>query len=129
MYCQGLKSALRPSESTVQAPSVMSCHLADTFIQSDLQLIRLSNVGLRALLKGPTAVQTMATPGIEPLTLRVQVKYLNHYATGYPVGSEWKLNSGVSQSAFELAIVCLLAGVCLWLDERQGYAELANWTW
>ena len=42
----------------------ITCHLADAFIQSDLQLIRLSrrhtpwsNVGLRALLKGPTAVQ------------------------------------------------------------------------
>ena len=37
----------------------ITCHLADAFIQSDLQLIRLSrrhtpwsNVGLRALLKG-----------------------------------------------------------------------------
>ena len=41
----------------------ITCHLA-AFIQSDLQLIRLSrrhtpwsNVGLRALLKGPTSVQ------------------------------------------------------------------------
>ena len=45
----------------------MSCHLADAFIQSDLQLIRLSrrhtswsNVGLRASLKGPTAVQILS---------------------------------------------------------------------
>ena len=35
-------------------------------------------MGLRALLKGPTAVQII--PGIEPPTLRGQVKYLNHYA-------------------------------------------------
>ena len=42
---------------------IITYHLADTFIQSNLQLIRLSrrhtpwsNVGLRALLKGPTAV-------------------------------------------------------------------------
>ena len=45
------------------------CHLADAFIQSDLQLIRQSrrhtpwsNVGLRALLKGPTAVQILSWP-------------------------------------------------------------------
>ena len=45
------------------------CHLADAFIQSDLQLIRLSrrhtpwsNVGLRALLKGPTAVRISSWP-------------------------------------------------------------------
>ena len=44
-------------------------HLADAFIQSDLQLIRLSrrhtpwsNVGLRALFKGPTAVQILLWP-------------------------------------------------------------------
>ena len=43
--------------------------LADAFIQSDLQLIRLSrrhtpwsNVGLRALLKGPTTVQILLWP-------------------------------------------------------------------
>ena len=47
----------------------ITCHLADAFIQSDLQLIRLSrrhtpwsNVGLRALLKGPTAVQILSWP-------------------------------------------------------------------
>ena len=47
----------------------MSCHLADVFIQSDLQLIRLSrrhtpwsNVGLRALVKGPAAVQILSWP-------------------------------------------------------------------
>ena len=62
-------------------PSYIICHLADSFIQSNLQLIRLSrrhtpwsNVGLRALLKGPTSVQVVTTPGIEPLTLWVQVK-------------------------------------------------------
>ena len=43
---------------------IITCHLADAFIQSDLQLFRLSrrhtpwsNVGLRALLKGASAVQ------------------------------------------------------------------------
>ena len=47
----------------------ITCHLAGAFIQSDLQLIRLSrrhtpwsNVGLRALLKGPTAVQILSWP-------------------------------------------------------------------
>ena len=59
------------------------CHLADAFIQSDLQLIRLSrrhtpwsNVGLRALAQGPNSCADLivATPGIEPPTLRVQVK-------------------------------------------------------
>ena len=44
-------------------------HLAEAFIQSDLQLIRLSrryipwsNVGLRALLKGPKAGQVLSRP-------------------------------------------------------------------
>ena len=55
---------------------VMSCHLVDAFIQSDLQLIRLSrrhtpwsNVGFRALLKGPTAAQILSWPhrGSHPL--------------------------------------------------------------
>ena len=47
----------------------ITSHLADACIQSDLQLIRLSrrhtpwsNVGLRALLKGPTAVQILSWP-------------------------------------------------------------------
>ena len=47
----------------------ITCNLAEVFIQSDLQLIRLSrrqtpwsNVGLRALLKGPTAVQILSWP-------------------------------------------------------------------
>ena len=45
----------------------ITCHLADAFIQSNLQLSRLirrhapwSNVGLRALLKGPIAVQILS---------------------------------------------------------------------
>ena len=49
--------------------SIITCHLADAFIQSDLQLIRLSrrhthwsNVGLRVCLKGPTAVQILSWP-------------------------------------------------------------------
>ena len=68
-------------------------HLADAFIQRDLQLIRLSrrptpwsNVGLRALLKSPAAMQIVASPGIEPPTLRVQVKLLNRYTIGCPLG-------------------------------------------
>ena len=42
----------------------ITCHLSDAFIQNDFQLIRLSrsNVGLRALLKGPTAVQILSWP-------------------------------------------------------------------
>ena len=47
----------------------ITCHLTDAFIQSDLQLIRLSrrhtpwsNVELRALLKGLTAVQILSWP-------------------------------------------------------------------
>ena len=55
-------------------------HLADAFIQSDLQLIRLSMRQFpleQCGVKGPTAVQILSwdrTPGIEPPTLRVQVK-------------------------------------------------------
>ena len=47
----------------------ITCDLTDPFIQSDLQLIRLSrrhtprsNEGLRALLKGATAVQILSWP-------------------------------------------------------------------
>ena len=47
----------------------VTCHLADAFIQSDLQLIRpskrhtpWSDVGLRASLKGPTAVRILSWP-------------------------------------------------------------------
>ena len=46
---------------------IITLHLADAFIQSDLQLIRISrrhtpwcNVGLRALLKGSSAVQILS---------------------------------------------------------------------
>ena len=52
-----------------KATHYIACHLADAFIQSDLQLIRLSrrhtpwsDVGLRASLKGPTAVQILSWP-------------------------------------------------------------------
>ena len=38
------------------------CILHYAFIQSDLQLIRLSDVGLRALLKGSSAVQILSWP-------------------------------------------------------------------
>ena len=58
-----------PPDRSVSLVCYITCHLADTFIQSDLQLIRLSmrhtpwsNVGLRALLKGPTAVQILSWP-------------------------------------------------------------------
>ena len=60
----------------------LRAHLADAFIQSDLQLIRLSrrhtpwsNVGVEGLVQGPNSCADLivATPGIEPPTLRVQV--------------------------------------------------------
>ena len=68
-------------------------HLADTFIQSYLQLIWLSRrhspleqCGVKGLAQGPNCADLIvATPGIEPPTLQVQVKQLNHYATGYPI--------------------------------------------
>ena len=54
----------REEEIEVGVDHYITCNLADAFIQSDLLLIRLSrrhtpwsNVGLRALLKGPTAGQ------------------------------------------------------------------------
>ena len=57
------------SEATNSWLDYITCHLADAFIQSNLQLIRLSrrhtpwsNVGLRALLRGPTAVQILSWP-------------------------------------------------------------------
>ena len=71
--------------------SYMTCHLANTFIQSNLQLIQLSRshfpleqCGVKGLAQGSNSCADliMATPGIEPPTLRVQVKSLNHYATG-----------------------------------------------
>ena len=61
----------------------ITCHLADAFIQSNLQLTRLSrrhtpwsNVGVKGLAQGPNSCADLivATPGIEPLILRVQVK-------------------------------------------------------
>ena len=57
-------------------------YFADTFIQSNLQLIRLSRgqspleqCGVKGLVQGPNgcADLSMATPGIEPPTLRVPV--------------------------------------------------------
>ena len=79
--------------NTAWVQHYITCHLADSFIQSDLQLIRLSRrhspleqCGAKGLAQGPNSCADliMATPGIEPPTLRVQVKYLNHYATGCP---------------------------------------------
>ena len=61
----------------------ITCHLADAFIQSDLQLIRLSRrhtpleqCGVKGLAQGPNSCADLivATTGIEPPTLRVQVK-------------------------------------------------------
>ena len=84
--------------------SYITCHLADAFIQRDLQLIRLSRrhftleqCGVKGLAQGPNsgADLIMATPGIEPLTLQVQVNYLNHYSTGCPLP-----NSYLTQNPF-----------------------------
>ena len=69
----------------------ITCNLADTFIQSDLQLSRLSRrhspleqCGVKGLAQGPNncADLIVAAPGLEPPTLRVQVKLLNRYAAG-----------------------------------------------
>ena len=67
-----LSTRISPSvarERTFTALHYVTCNLADAFIQSDLQLTRLSrrhipwsNLGLRALLKGPTAVQILSWP-------------------------------------------------------------------
>ena len=55
------------------------CNLADAFVQSDLQLIRLSrrhmpwsNVGVKGLAQRPNSCADliMAAPGIEPPILR-----------------------------------------------------------
>ena len=71
---------------------VITCHLADAVIQSDLQLIRLSRrhfpleqCGVKGLAQGPNSCADLivAALGIELPTLRVQVKLLNHYATGF----------------------------------------------
>ena len=72
----------------------ITCHLADAFIQSDLQWIRLSrrhtpwsNVGLRASLKGPTAVQILSWPhqgsnprpcGSQSISLTAMLQAYNH---------------------------------------------------
>ena len=57
----------------------ITCNLADSFILSR----RHFPLGLA---QGPNSCTDliMATSGIKPPTLRVQVKYLNHYATGCP---------------------------------------------
>ena len=59
-------------------------YLADAFLQSNLQFIWLnspwSNVGWRALLKGPTAawISLCLKPGLEPPTFQFAVNQLNH---------------------------------------------------
>ncbi|KAJ8248666.1 hypothetical protein COCON_G00233760 [Conger conger] len=71
-------------------------HLADTLIQSGIQLIRLSRrqsspeqCWVKGLAQRPNGCVDLivATLGLEPLTWRVPVIYLNHYATGCPVVS------------------------------------------
>ena len=59
----------------------ITCHLADAFIQSDLQLIDyaghiLGAMWVKGLAQGPNSCADIivATPGIESPTLRVQVK-------------------------------------------------------
>ena len=93
-WLPGIRRSQSASERLLPLHCI-TCHLADAFIQSDLQLIRLSrrhtprsNVGLRAFAQGPNSCADLivATPGIEPPTLRVQVQYLNRYATGCPLG-------------------------------------------
>ena len=63
-----------------------TCHLADAFIQSDLQLIRLSRrhcpleqCGVKGLAHGPNSCADliMAAPGIEPPMLRFKSCSLN----------------------------------------------------
>ena len=81
-----------PTGTSRQVPlHYITCHLADAFIQSDLQLIRLSRrhspqeqCGVKGLAQGSNSCADLivATPGIEPPTLRVQVQWLKHYATG-----------------------------------------------
>ena len=68
-YCSDNQPINATGSSAVCVFVNFTCHLADAFIQSDLQLIRLSrrhtpwrNVGLRALLKCPTAVQISPWP-------------------------------------------------------------------
>ena len=68
------------------------CYLVDSVIQSDLQLIRLirrhtplEQCGVKGLAQGPSScADLMATPGLEPPTFRVPVRWLSHEASGFP---------------------------------------------
>ena len=60
---------------------IITCHLADAFIQSNLQLSYrrhspLEQCGVKGLAQGlnSCAYLIVATPGIEPPTLQVQVQ-------------------------------------------------------
>ena len=65
--------------------------MTDAFIQSDLQLIRLrrrhsplEQCGVKGFVQGPNSRADLiaAAPAMEPATLPVRVKQLNHDATG-----------------------------------------------
>ena len=81
------------------AMNQVTLHLADAFFQSGLQLIGLSRwhfpleqCGVKGLAQGSNscAELIMAIPGIEPPTLRVQVKLCYAtYATGCPLVAVW----------------------------------------
>ena len=98
----------------------ITCHLADAFIQSDLQLIRLgrrhtpwSNVGLRALLKGPTAVQILSWPHLGS----------NHRPCGSKPSS---LTATLQASLNNASRVCYKA---LWVSEnvlKKGFNRRKN---
>ena len=91
---------LSPPTYTNWLKHLLTLHVAHAFIQSDLQLIRLSrrqrhtpwsNVGLRALLKGPTAVRILSWPhqgsnhrpcGSKSSSLTTMLQYF-HYTHGF----------------------------------------------
>ena len=93
----------RLTSTTCTHTHYITSHLADAFTQSDLQLITgdispWSNVGLRALLKGPTAVQIL------PWTHQG----LNHR----PCGSNWRTLTTTLHYA-----------VCLYFSEKRKTTE------
>ena len=72
-------------------PSIHCSYLADTFIQKDIQLIRLSRgqstleqCGFKGLAQRSNSCVDliMATPGLEPTTFRVPVEHLSHQPAG-----------------------------------------------
>ena len=87
----------------------ITCHLADAFLQSNLQLIRLSrrhtpwsNVGLRALLKGPTAVQILSWP--------------NQGSKHRPCGSKSSSLTTTLQATLQDANTSLCHNICKYLS-------------